>query len=109
MIQAARLASPRLPSEHGELLLCRQSFSMPLRTRQFIRANAGESHGRPGCGGDLQGKLPDSTLRLEALPSGEPAKPLSVPDEKGLIDHSHHEFPFPTDRATPNANSIEQV
>lgn len=53
--------------------------------------------------------FPDSTLRLEALPSGEPAKPLSVPDEKGLIDHSHHEFPFPTDRATPNANSIEQV
>jgi len=68
-----------------------------------------ESHGRPGCLDDLQGKLLRLDVGAEALPSGESAKPLSVLDEKGLIDHSHHDFPFPTDQATPNANSIDQV
>ncbi|MCE6075311.1 hypothetical protein FS799_10645 [Agrobacterium vitis] len=74
-----------------------------------MRRTAGESHGRPGCLDDLQENFPNLTLGSEALPSGEPAKPLSVLDEKGLIDHSHHDFPFPTDQATPNANSIDQA
>lgn len=74
-----------------------------------MRTTAGEGHGRPGCLDDLQGKLLRLDVEAEALLSGEPAKPLSVLDEKGLIDHNHYDFPFPTDQATPNANSIDQV
>ncbi|WP_211394243.1 hypothetical protein [Agrobacterium tumefaciens] len=53
-------------------------------------------------------KLPRLDAETRGVAQRGSRQALSVPDEKGLMDHSHHDFPS-TDQATPNANSIEQV